>query len=212
MLKEVNGKSHYRQFLRLAGRKVILATPNFTADGLSIRDNGQNKAILIPTEGNLRAQLNVLEHFVCSNVTLPSGLKRPEDQKVQLYKALWQQDNMYVSVSPWCEYYQFNPELNAYTRMSEQGPFGKGSYHMTVEVPYVYIGEHKGGHLFSLTLRITQVVFQPATAELDVDALFNSAIDALTEEKTSIPKGKKSKAKKATALSTLPVKPTINSA
>jgi hypothetical protein len=38
---------------------------------------------------------------------------------------------------------------------------GRGVYGLTVEVPYVYIGEHRSGEAFSLTLRFVEIIFEP---------------------------------------------------
>ena len=182
----------------MSGTKVMLSTANFETEKLIIRGEGTNLSVLIPTQGTLRTQLNVLENFVTEKVTIPNGLKQPSDCKAPMYKALWQQDNMYVSLSPWCDFYLFNHSIGEYTKMTSKGPFEKGVYNVTLEVPYIYLGEHKDGHLYSLTLRVVQVVYQPASPITEVDALLNSLIDNKKKPKKKASKASKKSATPAT--------------
>ena len=179
----------------------MLSTANFETEKLIIRGEGTNLSVLIPTQGTLRTQLNILENFVTENVKIPSCLQQPSDWKVPLYKALWQQDNMYVSLSPWCDFYLFNQSMGEYTKITNKGPFGKGLYNVTIEAPYVYIGAHKDGHLFSLTLRVVQVEFQPASPISDVEVVLNSLID---DKKKPKKKGGRVSKKSATSESVVP--------
>ena len=83
---------------------------------------------------------------------------------------------MFVSVSPWCDFYKYDPSSGEYHRMTSEGPFAKGTYHVTIEAPYVYIGVHKDGHLFSLTLRAVQVVYQPEALTPEVDSVIAAVL------------------------------------
>ena len=178
----------------MSGAKVLLTTANFETERLVIRGEGAKQSVLIPTQGTLRTQLNVLETFATTHVTIPPALSPLANSKVPLYKALWQQDNMYVSLSPWCDFYLFNQSISQYTKITSKGPFGKGVYNVTFEVPYIYLGEHKDGHLYSLTLRAVQVVYQPTPQISDVDTLLDSLIDEDKENRP--PKKKDSRATK----------------
>ena len=169
LLKQVNDKSFYRQFIRLAGAKVILTTSSFEAEKLEIQGIGNGLSVLIPTKGTLRTQLNILESFVTDNVTLPAGLTQPSECNAPLYKALWQADKMFVALSPWCDFYTFNNSTQEYSKTTSEGPFGQGIYNVTLEVPYIYIGEHRDGNLFSLSLRVVQVIYQPSSPISNVD-------------------------------------------
>ena len=98
---------------------------------------------------------------MANNVALPPGLPRPEHNAAPLYKPLWQNNNLFVSISPWCDYYKYDVNMGEYHRMTKEGPLDKGTYHVTLEAPYIYIGTHKGGHLFTLTPCVIQLVYQP---------------------------------------------------
>lgn len=148
---------------------MLLTTSNFEVEKLEIRGEGNNLSLLIPTQGTLRTQLNILESFATKNVSFPAGLTQSPECKAPLYKALWQADKMFVALSPWCDFYTFNTSNEEYSKTTSKGPFGKGIYHVTLEVPYIYLGDHKDGHLFSLTLRAVQVIYQPTLPNTDVE-------------------------------------------
>ena len=189
--KEVNGKIHYRQFIRLAGAKVILTTSNFVAEKLEIRGEGKNLSVLVPTQGTLRTQLNILESFVTAKVTFPAGLTQPSDCKAPLYKSLWQADKMFVSLSPRCDFNNFNKTTEENAKTTKEGPFGQGIYHVTLEAPYIYIGEHKDGNLFSLSLRVVQVIYQPSP----LISIANNPSSPLSDDSKKLKKGAKSSKK-----------------
>ena len=201
ILEKVSGDSpSYRQFLRHQGKKVIIPTENFSAASLNIRTDNKRRSVMIPTDGPFRAQLDVIETFVTKNVIIPPGVVRSPDCKVPIYKAQWPQNNMFVTLAPWCKFFKHDSQTNSYVVMDPQGPFGNGTYHMMVEVSHIYIGPHKEGQLFSLSLHVVQVVYQPEIVSTDVDSLF-ATLQA--EQKSA--KTRKSKVKKTDTVS----KPTL---
>ena len=80
--------------------------------------------------------------------------------------------------------------------MDPQGPFGNGTYQMMVEVSHIYIGTHKEGQLFSLSLHVVQVVYQPEIATADVDSLFSTI-----QADQKLAKTRKNKVKKTDTVS-----------
>lgn len=156
----VNKVPHYRQYIRHHASKLMLATPKFHAQELVLKQQGAQLSALVPVGPWLRHQLNIVEQYACHHVSIPvsvAGNKQPG----RLYKPLYQQANMYISISQWCNCLKLNRESGTYnsTNMSEMK--GKGVYGLTVEVPYIYIGEHRSGEAFSLTLRIVEIIFEP---------------------------------------------------
>ena len=77
---------------------------------------------------------------------------------------------MFISASRWCSVFQLNKETGNYDPITiKEAQFGRGRYSVTVEIPYVYIGPHKCGENFSLTTRVVQIVYDPATEKaLDI--------------------------------------------
>ena len=161
MSKEVSGEGKsYRQFINYHGMKVVLLTPNFQLESLKMRSHKGVQSALIPVESWLREQLNILERFVVDNVSIPEDVPKPTGIQT-LYKSLWGSKNMYITLSKWCNFFQFKEGSGGYEPLTSSSNFGRGTYNVSIEVPYVYIGPHKDGHCYSLTLRIVQVVYKP---------------------------------------------------
>ena len=140
---------------------MVLATPLYEADGLLFSSvNGNMKSILVPINPMLRTTLNVVENFVAHNVALPADAVN-QSHTGSLYKPLWSSEWMRITVSNWCSYYRLNYDTAMYESVQPDSVFGKGFYQIIFEVPYIYIGPHKEGQSFSLTLRVVQVLFQP---------------------------------------------------
>ena len=90
----------YKQTLTCNGQKVVLQTSTIKTDsGLTIFNHeNDNKTICIPVDDWLRTQLTTIEKFILSNVTVPSDVRR-QNGGVYLYKPLWLQDKMLMSLS-----------------------------------------------------------------------------------------------------------------
>ena len=140
-------------------QKLIIQTPSFQQNGLIFRATKGRRAIITPIDVWLRSQFNELENFVKANVKVPDDVvKVVGDSK---YKPLWDRERMCISVSQWCSYYRETGSDGGFEQIPADSHFGDGTYNISIEVPYVYIGPHKDGFSFSLTLRIVQVVFKP---------------------------------------------------
>ena len=158
--KEVSGKKSYRQYLKLSGGRLVIATPPFVADSLTFRNLSPNvRSLLVPICPWTREQLSAVESFVKENIVIPEDVKAKAGTSP--YKTLWGGDNMFITVSPWCNFFQYDSSLATYQKITGDGPFFRGSYNISVEAPYVYMGEHKDGQACSLTLRVTQVIYHP---------------------------------------------------
>ena len=115
----------------------------------------------MPIEGWLRQQFNIIEQFACQNVSLPASMTNPSKQVGRVYRPLHQQGNMFISISHWCNILKLNRETGLYDSVSLSEMKGQGVYCMAIEVPYIYIGEHKMGESFSVTLRVVEMWFEP---------------------------------------------------
>ena len=166
---EVNDKTSYRQFIRYKGGKLMLLTPNFEATEIVSRHDVEKDSLslMIPIAPWLRLQLDRIEDFVQKNVNIPSSCR--VENSVLMYKPLWAQDNMFISVSRWCKLYVLNRETGAYDIVDiKDTKLGPGTFAVSIEAPYVYIGPHKQGETYSLTLRIVQIVYQPMLSKIPV--------------------------------------------
>ena len=192
----------------------MLQTSSIDTDsGLTIFSHeNDNKSICIPIDDWLRTQLTTIEKFIISNVTIPSDVRRPNGG-VYLYKPLWLHDKMLISLSKWCRFFKFDSEKGAYLRQDQFVPFLKGSYNVNIEVSHVYIGPHKAGQTFSVSLRVTQVVYREesdALQSIDTDFLDDlspkdsEATVFTCETKTKEKKERKKRAKKGEKTSSPP--------
>ena len=149
----------YQQKITSNGRKLNLRTSNYhTHNGLKIFSNEKDeKFMVIPVDDWLRKQLMTLEDFVTSSVTIPSDVPR-EDQFI--YKPLHLGESILINISTWCKYFKFEENKGAYVFLKNYTHFDKGVYNVNIEASHVYIGPHKGGQHYSLSLRINQIVYK----------------------------------------------------
>ena len=142
-------RNTYKQYLKLDGRRVLLKIPEFyREDGLKFLVNSSVTAVLIPLSDGVRSTLHDIEYFVQTNVVS------------EKYKPLWLRESMYVNLSKWCKY--FLVDVNGMRRTLPEGTcLGKGSYSFEIQASHVYIGPHKSGETFSLSLHVTEVLYRP---------------------------------------------------
>ena len=153
--------SSYKQLIRVNGEKVILQTANYqTKSGLLFYCNrNEMKALAVPVDDWLREQLTNIEKAVMTKVTIPPDVPKSKEG-AYVYRPLILRDTLFLSVSKWCRYFKFDSSKGGYTVLENFVPFEKGQYNVNIEVSHVYIGPHKGGQNFSLSLRITQIMYK----------------------------------------------------
>ena len=158
---EVANKSpSYRQYIHYNGAKLMLMTPTFEAEQLTLRKSGDDVSVLLPIGAWMRRQFDIVEKYVQQNVTLPAT--ESEQTALLFYKPLWQQDKMCFSIARGCNVFRRNAKINTYEGVKfEDVQFGPGKYTVTVELPHIYIGPHRGGETFSLSTRFAQIVYDP---------------------------------------------------
>ncbi|MEL7306364.1 MAG: hypothetical protein AAGK05_00070 [Pseudomonadota bacterium] len=140
----------YKQYLKVHGKRALIAVPEFFRDtALKFNFNNKISSVLVPLDDTTRNTLSSLETFVQANVNSDK------------YKPLWLKDNMYVNISQWCRYEQVN---NDGTRSTIQpGSFlGRGFYSLLIHASHVYVGPHKGGETYSLSLYVVHITYKPA--------------------------------------------------
>ena len=144
---EVSGT--YKMYLKENGRRVMIKTPpSHVEEQLKMIPNTTRTAVLVPLDPVTVAKLQQIETFVQSNVVS------------EKYKPLWLNNAMYVNLSQWCCYTLIKRDG---TRASmPPGTFlGRGMYAFDIQVSHVYIGPHKGGETFSLSLHVMEVIYEP---------------------------------------------------
>ena len=121
--------------------------------------------MLVPIAPWVREQLNIIEAFVRDHVMIPNELlSNWPYQGESLYKPMHDGRNMFMPVGLKCVY---TTDLGCNTTSFptyRRPQFGAGRYIFTFEVPHVYIGPHKSGHLYSLNFRVSRIHYEPCTA------------------------------------------------
>ena len=176
--------------------KVILQTSNYeTKSGLYVYSNTNRsmQSLGVPVDNWLRSQLAAIEKFVTSNVKIPANVLKTNGQ--YYYKPLKLIDLMFLNISKWCKYFEYSYGDGGYISVDNLRKFTGGTYNMNIEVSHVYIGPHKGGQHYSLSLHIVQIVYKQ---ENDIDLALDSALLDAALESTSEKKRKRS-TKKAKA-------------
>ena len=95
-----------------------------------------------------KAKLQVIENFVQANVVS------------EKYKPLFLHNAMYVNLSKWCKYELMKPDGSRQPLPAETY-LGKGTYSLEIQASHVYIGPHRGGETFSISLHIVRLGYQP---------------------------------------------------
>lgn len=148
-------------------------------------------SMMLPIDDWLRRQLSMIQDFVISHVAMPADVPQTEEG-AYVFKDVLERDSLLIPVSKWCRIYKFDAASKAYIRLDKFLPFfGKGSFSATIEASHIYIGPHKGGQHFSLSLRVMQIVYNEENAEdTDVD-LLNELLAATVEEEKKAKRLKK---------------------
>ena len=195
----------YKQLLRINGKKVVLQSPNHqTNSGLFFYCNdNDSKYIAVPVDDWLRTQLSNIEKFVMMKVSIPSNVPKSKEGSY-VYKPLALTDTLLLTVSKWCKYFKFNKSKGGHVLLENFEQFERGQYNFNIEVAHVYIGPHKGGQNFSLSLRVTQITYkedESYSSHFD-DEVFADVLDSTPPQAT--PQKKKKTEKRAMKLSKLP--------
>ena len=157
---EVARTKHQRQNLAYRGTRIQILLKGVNSDCVKLINNEPGYSYEIPVESCLRSQLDAIEHFAQRNVDFSCLDSPPTPAK---YKPLWRGDDMIIQVAPWCRVFQQVDETGGFVSPPHPIHVPNSLVNITVEVPYIYIGPHKNGEHFSVSLSIIQMVYYPAT-------------------------------------------------
>ena len=155
-----DGFPSYRSTIHHYGQKLVIKTPDVEYHGLQTRKLKGSCSLTVPIDSWTRHQLNVLECFVQNNVVIPDDVLAPTDSSRD-YRPMWPYPVTFIICSQWCNFYWRNPETGMCLSVSPEHLTQPGLFSFSIEVPYVFIGPHKGGERFSLSLRLLQVTYTP---------------------------------------------------
>ena len=181
---------------------MILQTANHHTDSglfFCCKQN-QLKALSVPVDDWLRTQLSTIEKAVMTKVNVPLDVLKSKEG-AYVYRPLLLKDSLLVTVSKWCKYFRFDKSRGAYELLEDFVPFVKGQYSVNIEASHVYIGPHRGGQNFSLSLRVSQIMYkedeQESNFQLDEEiltrVLSSAASQTCSRKKKTEKRGKKSK-------------------
>ena len=107
-----------------------------------------------------------------------------------------------MNMSKWCKHVLRHPD-GSRQPLPHDVFFEKGMYTAELYVSHVYIGPHRNGETFSLSIHVTELVYQPEQNLLDVvDELMQTMQPPpSTPPVTSVGKGKAKKSRRRMALS-----------
>ena len=154
-----NNPPHYRQYISYQDSKLQLLICDVPSEQVSRKDFAKTFSFCLPIQPWLRKQFNIIEGFVQQSVDLSS--LPSSSQKDFVYKPLWKGDWMYITVFPMCTFLRCNSKTGEMETVNRSSVIGNGKYSITVQVSYIFIGPHKKGEDYSLSLDIVQVVFKP---------------------------------------------------
>ena len=159
--------------IRYSSAKLTLATNKFTFEhgGLVTQSHNNNRmACLVPVNPWLRKQLTTIENFVTRNVRIPLELMPYLSDISSAYKPIWSGDNIFISVSPWCRFVQYDPDNpSAFEKVSSPADFACGTYQIIIDIPYVYLGKHADVEkLFSISMSVVEIRYKEDVAANNV--------------------------------------------
>ena len=154
----------YKRLLKCHnGQRVLIKVPNFyTNTPLQIHVGQHATAAVIPMDPVTFARLQEIDNFMKKTVT--SGK----------YKPLWKGERMIVNFSRWCHYEKMLPD-GTRQPMPEDTVLGKGMYSITIVASHAYFGPHKGGETHSVSLHISELLYEPEQNLQDIfDDILNT--------------------------------------
>lgn len=181
----------YRQNIHINGHKVLIQTSTYhTNSGISMfHFKVDQPCMLVPVDDWLRSQLSVIQNFVVSHVSIPADVPQTKEGTYS-FKSLVEQTSLLISLSKWCRIFKFDASKGTYERVENFTQFGKGTFSATLEISHVYIGPHKNGNNFSLSLRVKELVYNEEKQE-DDNILLNELLAAEVEVEKKAKSSKK---------------------
>ena len=120
----------------------------YSAEPLKVAYYENLKAAYIPLDPATRAKLTEIEKFVEQAVDSPT------------YKPIWKGDALFINFSRWCKYETVMPD-GSRQPMPSDAVLGKGMYSLVIQASHVYVGPHKSGETYSLSLHIRELLYEP---------------------------------------------------
>ena len=156
----------FKQPLKYNEKRLQLNTGPIPSSELKFSSNDYGKCVLLPVSQWLRQQLDTIEDFVIANIAIPPSLLpwNARDENDTPYKKIWEGKTLYLALSNWSKF--FRQDSGNLTEI-QLGEMGDGTYQMWINIEGVYFGPHKDNKLASITMRIQQILYEPAVENVD---------------------------------------------
>lgn len=165
----------YTQKLMLHGNRVIIRTPTFyRKNGLKFVINPNSVSVLVPLDEHTKQSLSTMETFVKSHVAS------------ERYRALWLKEAMFITLSKFCSYEQTNPD-GTVTPLKDGSVLGTGEYSILVHASHVYVGPHKKGETFSLSLQVLSISYLVREDVMDILETMDLGVPQTSQAATARP-------------------------
>ena len=172
---EVSATAETRK-LYFCGSRLILKTPTFyRKTGLKFVINPKSISMLVPLDEGTRNSLQTVEEFVKTQM---AG---------ERYKPLFLGNAFHVNVSRFCKYEQVMPDGSIEKLAENNFLNGSGDYVVSIHVSHCYIGPHKGGETYSISLQVAGILHRPRVEEEDEEDVMD-LIESLTQEISAPPR------------------------
>ena len=193
-------KGSYKQFIRANDHKLIFQTSNYdTRNGIRVfNKTGANKFVSIPVDDWLASNLTFIERFVMTNVTIPDDAPKAKEGSQGFKSLLAQKEAINITISKWCKYFKFDDDKGIYVPVEDLSAFEKGFYNVNIEASHVYIGPHKDGQNYSLSLFVTQILYKEVATEVEME--MERAFEIMMPVGPMEPESGKKRKKKPSAL------------
>lgn len=187
----------FKQIIRVNGNRLRLQTLTYrTESGIRLfHHDGERMSISIPLDDWLRQNLSVLQHFVVAHTQVPSSVPRT-NEGTYLFKSVLDRLDLIITLSKWCKFFKYNEGEAVYKEVEQFQPFNKGEYSLLIDISHVYIGPHKGGQHFSLSMHVRQITYKEDAAETEQSALLDELLKVTAEEPAKKKKTTKNARKK----------------
>ena len=141
------------------GQKLFLETAPTIMPGIFYFRNRLGVSAMVPIDDNLRNDLNTIEEFVKSEVTLPKELLPtwPTSSQSTYYRPLYQNDRMCITMGKFCRVMLLPDKFIVPYPEDDPPKRVEGEYRSRIEVTHVYMGPHQHDKLYSADLRIVNV-------------------------------------------------------
>lgn len=167
VLNATPNQRKFKQDLTYRNSRLVLRTGDIPTDKVKILQNQYGKYVSLPLDPWIRQQLNILEEFLITNLSIPSvlceGWKAREDTDTP-YKCIWDGEQIFIGLSKWCSYFRQDPEYLSETSFSEMGD---GTLSIAISLLGVYYGPHKDNKLASLSMFVQSILYKPKAASFD---------------------------------------------